>query len=238
MSTGPRIPLARAEAVASTVMELWRMRAPACAVVGSVRRRKVDVGDIELIAPLPDCLCQELDPFKPEPPPATAETDPLFSMIRSTCGKAPDLFDPNPPPPVARAVEGLKPGFLAASLEVNIAGAVVGAGGEALPVNVQVFRYTPGDRGSRGWCELMRTGPQDFGIWFLMQWKERMQIRAGGRGSIEGWLVDPHGKRVPTPDEEACFRLIQRPFVPPEEREEFAARASRQWARERDEVMR
>lgn len=50
MSSETRIPLARAERLAAELVELLR---PACLrieVAGSIRRRKADVGDIELVA--------------------------------------------------------------------------------------------------------------------------------------------------------------------------------------------
>lgn len=238
MSVGLRIPLGRADAVAAAIMRLWDMNAPACAVVGSVRRRKAEVGDIELIAPLPEVCTRPIDPLGPKPEKPTDATDPLYARMLATTGADAGLFEPDPPPPVARAVEGLKPGFLAASLEVNIAGIAGPADGAAMPIPVQVYRYTPGERGNRGWIELMRTGPREFGIWFLTQWKAAQECTGDRRGSIDGWLVDRYGVRVPTPSEDDCFRLIRRAFVPPEERQAFVEAEERRAARERERSLR
>ena len=71
MSTGPRLPLATADALAAQLMARWGMAAPACGVVGSVRRRKPDVGDLELIAPLP---------------PDGAKIDQLYEVIADAVG--------------------------------------------------------------------------------------------------------------------------------------------------------
>lgn len=228
MSTGPRIPLARALAAAQMAMQLWGMTAPSCAIVGSVRRRKADVGDLELIAPVPEVMSRPIDPFH-EPEEVTELNDPLFARIAASVRHEPDLFNPNPPPPVAKAIEGLKPGFLACKLEVRLTAA------PAVIVPVQIFRYTPVNR---GWCELMRTGPSDFGQDFLVRWKQRYGIVGEGKASIEGHLVDSYRRRVPTPTEDDCFRLAGMAFIPPEEREEYAAQALRRREKERAELMR
>lgn len=228
MSAGPRIPLARALAAAEMAMRLWGMAAPACAVVGSARRGKAEVGDIELIAPVPEVLTREYDAFE-EPEPVTEANDPLYAIIAASVRHEPDLFNPNPPQPVARAIEGLKPGFLAAKLEVRLAAP------PAVTVPVQVYRYTPTNR---GWCELMRTGPSEFGQEFLYRWKQRYGITGEGRASIDGHLVDAHRVRVPVPTEADCFRLSGMPFIPPEEREAFAATAAQRRARETRETFR
>lgn len=234
MSDGPRIPLARAVAAAQMVMQLWGMTAPGCAIVGSVRRRKPDVGDLELIAPLPEAACRGFDPFEPAEAPTKVgeDEDELYRKIRASTDGEPDLFNPSKPPPVARALEGLKPGFLMCSLVVRLAAP------PAVEIPVQVFRYTPGDKGNRGWCELMRTGPGDFGRQFLVDWKKSFNINPDNRASKDGFLVDPHGVRIPTPTEEDCFQLCRRAFVPPEERDEHARRIAAREAREERELWR
>ncbi|MCC6295423.1 MAG: hypothetical protein IT469_01810 [Pseudomonadales bacterium] len=228
MSAGPRIPLARALAAAQMAMRLWGMAAPACAIVGSVRRRRTEVGDIEIIAPLPEVMSRPVDPFA-EPEPVTEDNDHLFARIAATTRQEPDLFNPSPPPPLARVVRGLEPGFLACSLELKLAHA------PAVAIPVQIYRYTPANR---GWCELMRTGPTDFGMDFLVRWKARFGIAGEGKGSIDGHLVDSHQVRVPTPTEDDCFRLCGMAFIPPEERDEHAASAGRRRAAENREVFR
>jgi DNA polymerase/3'-5' exonuclease PolX len=60
-TTGGRIPLAEAETLAREVVELLR---PACAkieIAGSIRRRRPDVGDLEIVA-VP-CIDQQFDLF-------------------------------------------------------------------------------------------------------------------------------------------------------------------------------
>lgn len=251
MSTGPRIPLARAVAAAQAVMALWGMTAPSCQIVGSVRRRKPDVGDIEIIAPLPEL--EPFDPFDPRPAEETRriteEEDDLYRRIRATTESEPDLFNPNPPPPKARALEGLRPGFLETTLEVMLTNilpaptsvppsSTSASSSEGCPVKIQIFRYTPGDKGNRGWVELRTTGPREFGIDFLVGWKKRYGIVGDGKASIDGHLVDSYKRRVPVPTEDDCFRIVGRGPIPPEQRDEYAARAAAINASEREQVMR
>lgn len=228
MSTGPRIPLARAVAAAQMAMQAWGMQSPACAIVGSVRRRRAEVGDLEITAPVPEVMLKALDPFA-DPEPVTEDNDPLFARIASTTRNEPTLFNPTPPAPLARVVRGLEPGFLACSLELRLTHA------PSVTVPVQIYRYFPANR---GWCQLMRTGPTEFGMDFLVRWKARFGIAGEGKASIDGHLVDSYRARVPTPAEEDCFRLCGLAFVPPEERDEFAANASKRRASENREVFR
>jgi len=217
MSTGPRLPLATADALAVQLMDRWQMAAPACGVVGSVRRRKPDVGDLELIAPLP---------------PEGSKIDPLYEAIADAVGARAGLFIPEVPP-IGKAVEGVKPFFKAASLDIQIR---LGEQQEEM-CRVQVFRYGPKNA---GWQWLMRTGPDDFGKWFLWQWKTVMGIPLGEghQASVDGYLVDPNGIVVPVEDEEACFRVIRRPVVPPEARAAFVENERRSYGSRQREALR
>jgi len=217
MSTGVRIPLATADHLAESLMARWKMAAPACGVVGSVRRRKPDVGDLELIAPLP---------------PEGAKFDPLYESIADSLGLRRGLFTPEIPA-IGEAVEGVKPGFKAASLRVQIR---LGECQEEL-FGVQVFRYTPENC---GWQWLMRTGPDDFGKWFLWQWKQVYGIPTGDehKASQDGHLIDGNKVVVPVPTEDDCFRCIRRPFVPPEERTAFVEAERARFRRSSSEALR
>jgi len=217
MSTGPRLPLATADALAAQLMARWGMAAPACGVVGSVRRRKPDVGDLELIAPLP---------------PDGAKIDQLYEVIADAVGARAGLFIPEVPP-IGKAVEGVKPFFKAASLLIQIR---LGENQEEM-FGVQVFRYTPENC---GWQWLMRTGPDDFGKWFLWQWKTVFGIPLGEDrpASDKGHLVDANGIVVPVPSEEDCFRIIRRPPVPPESRAAFVDNERRSYGSRQREALR
>lgn len=181
--------------------------------VGSIRRQVEYVGDVDLIAPLPD--------FQGKRP--TFATDPLFVAVNKTMTNAlqdPDpaaggLFGGDPAPQttiVGEAIEGLKPGFKAASLRVICP--------NGLRIPVQIFRYTPE---SYGWIKLMRTGPSEFSQAFLSAWKRVHGIN-NGQGSIEGHLVDVTGKVVPVCDEAAAFRMVGWPFIEPIDRTNYVER--------------
>lgn len=216
MSDGPRIPLDRARAAAALLFERWGLLGPASMVVGSVRRQRPLVGDVEIVAPLP----------------ASPRNDPLFEAINETMGnpwrdEREALFAGNAAPnipgvipraarPIGSIVRGLKPEFAACSLLVQL------ADGADLPV--QVYRYT---RENAGWMILYRTGPWDFGRWFLWQWKRRFGIPVGDdhhSASMDGHLVDSSEQVVSVPTEEEAFQLAGVPFVPPERRDAFMER--------------
>lgn len=202
MSAGTRLRLDQAERVAAHLFEAWHLSPRECFVVGSVRRRKPDVGDLELLVP-----------FEPK------ASDTLCKVIEATMEPASDgLFgvSANKDQYLGRVERGLKPGFLAASL-------IMRPWGNEIPV--QVFRYEPENL---GWKMLEYTGPRDFGVWFLGRWKRAWGIPTGQEGrqaSVDGHLVDGQGRRVAVPSEADAFRIIQSAFIAPEEREAFAAKA-------------
>lgn len=199
MSTGTRIPLARAQAAARYLIDLWQLEG--AHVVGSVRRQRSEVGDLDLIIPA-------MTP--------TYSIDSAFLAIDATMRKAPttSLFDaPAPIDPIGRAVRGLKPGFLACKLVMTLKG--------GQDVGLEIERYTPENL---GWKMLERTGPGEFGKWFLWKWKERHNIPRTSQGSISGHLVDAAGKVIPTRDEDEAFALCGLKAVAPERRDEFIAR--------------
>ena len=224
MSDGPRIPLAAAEAF---VLALFQRRLGYASieeaaqdgveVVGSIRRRRPDIGDVEIIARMP----RASDPERVQ-----SSEDRLFREL-NLCVSNPwvdgsgSLFAAAPDTSRAfgTAVRGLKPGFKACSLRLAAYGVEVG---------FDVFRY---DALNAGWVKLCRTGPGEFGQWFLGRWKERMGIPVGDpnrKASVDGYLVDARGQIVPVATEEEAFRLIGSNFVPPERRDAMVeAMASR-----------
>ncbi len=207
MSAGTRVTLEQADRIAAALFTRWKFPpGDTCAVVGSVRRRKPDVGDLEIIAP----WC---DPKK----------DPIYRAIAESMQAEGIFAGSESQRPVGYPLEGLKPGFKACSLSITM---VDSRTSEGVTLKVQVFRYVPGDRGNRGWLELYRTGPREFGMWFLGRWKKAFDIPfgEGGKASHEGFLVDRNGKPVFTPTEADCFRILRLPHVTPENREDHVAR--------------
>lgn len=198
MSTGSRIPLERAMLLAEWLYRQWRLDPDQATVVGSVRRGSEWVGDLEFVAPMGD-----------------PKNDPLCGRILCTMeGFVPDsIYGEQPEGVIGRAVKGLKPGFKAASVEIKTR--------TAGHFPVQVYRFTTENR---GWITLMRTGPGDFGEWFLGRWKDHWGIPRGDPkrpGSIDGHLVDAQGVIVPVRTEDECFRRCGMEPVEPERRDEF-----------------
>jgi len=204
MSTGERMPLVAAQDAAAYLMQQWGMASPACMVVGSVRRQKPDVGDLEFIAPLP----------------AEGQRDDLYERIAGSL----------PPPPAAEGglfgapaaivkaealrgtvVKGLKAGFRCCELVVELRRKSTGTWHQ---IPVQIHRYTPENR---GWIELMRTGPSDLGIIYLERWKKQYGL-GDGEASRAGHLRNSYGDIVPVRTEQEAFEKCGLPFVPPERR--------------------
>lgn len=205
MSTGPRIDWNQAVRVAEALCREWSLPEHT-SVVGSVRRRCAQVGDLELVAP-----------HEPE------SSDRLFRAINRRMSNPwqdtrAGLFAPQVETfePMGRIEKGLKPGFLAASLVLRP------WPGTELPV--QVYRYTPANE---GWVRLMRTGPRDFGMWFLGQWKKRFGIPIGREdcpACVDGHLVNAAKQVVPVRSEVDCFMQVQIRPIDPAEREAFVER--------------
>lgn len=215
MSDGPRIPLEKAEEFVLAIFQrrlgfasIEEAARDGVEVVGSIRRRRSDIGDIEIIAPMP----RAADPEKVQ-----SSEDRLFREL-NLCVSNPwvdgsgSLFASAPDTSRAfgQAVRGLKPGFKACSLKLAAYGVEIG---------LDVFRF---DAHNAGWVKLCRTGPSEFGQWFLGRWKERMGIPVGDpkrQASIDGYLVDDRGQIVPVATEEEAFRLIGSNFVQPDRRD-------------------
>lgn len=198
MSTGPRIPFSKALQLSEWIASKWRMTEErGCLAVGSLRRKRADIGDLDFIAPLPK------DP----------EQDELHDTIAQSLGIAPKrapLFTPATSSPMkGRIVKGLNPGFKSLTLMLT------GASGAEMQVNIE--RYHPGPQGNRGWKEMMRTGPDNFGEAILTQWK--WVCRTAGTsapGSVNGFWVNEHGIQVATPTELHAFHMARCLWVRPE----------------------
>lgn len=205
MSTGARMIWNDAKRVAEVACREWRLHANE-AIVGSLRRMRETVGDIELVAP-----------YEPE------SSDQLFKAINARMANPwqdtrAGLFAPQIETfePMGRIDKGLKPGFLAASLVLTP--------WRGVEIPCQVYRYMPANE---GWVRLMRTGPRDFGMWFLGKWKARFGIPLGREdrpACVNNHLVDGTGAIVPVPTEADCFMRAQIPIIDPWKRDEFAER--------------
>lgn len=238
MSSGQRITFKVAQSIAAyvekTLLEMAIDEAEQHAVgmlqdVGSLRRKKESIGDLEVLAPLPTPR-EPIDGSRPE---IGWDDDPLFRVLNrivdnpvSEPKKVAAVLWMQPREELEKlapkrrelgtAIKGLKPGFLAASIMLRVKKDVCGVG----EVKLEIFRAA---RDNWGWALVMRTGPQEFGIEFLTRWKRRYGIPLGdgGKASVDGGLVDSQGTPVPTPTEEDAFRLCGMEFIQPERRDWF-----------------
>jgi hypothetical protein len=238
VSDGPRIPLKFARGLAARLMQVWGPPAAACEVVGSVRREQPWVGDLELIAPLPeegqpdalwDAIRATLDPLPDEPLPAMPKRPRRGNLSLFDTATMTNPANPVPPAgdgqpaqaaspiasPIGYAASGGKPGFRALSLRIRC------DKWDGRPVvGVQIYRFTPANR---GWVQLMRTGPGEFGKWFLTRWKRAFDIPPELPASIDGHLVFRDRKVAAAATEQELFALLGMGFIPPEKRDYFVA---------------
>ncbi len=193
---------------ANYLRKLWGVDTdPNVMIVGSIRRKARDCGDIELTAP-----CQ----------PAASDT--LFDSIASSLQAQETLWG-GQVATQGKAVRGFVPGFTACSLVMEIAGSRIGLDVPVVPIPVQIYRWKAENR---GWIELMRTGPREFNQFFLSKWKAFHLIPEGGDGSRDGYLRDRNGNAVITATEAEAFRKLNgMRCVPPEEREAIAVRTAK-----------
>jgi len=196
VSEGPRIPLDVADQMSSWLIE--RLGSDlGLEVVGSVRRRRPEVGDLELLAPVGD---EALDKRLRE------------TMVFSR-EKEGDLFQAPPPSPLGTVVRGGQPRWRACSIDLWLQQ-------RQCSFRLEIYRYDPGPQGNYGWIKMIRTGPSEFGRWILGRWMvERGNSRA--TASANGYPLDRVGTPVACPTEDRAFTLAGVPFVPPEERDGY-----------------
>lgn len=193
--------------------------------VGSMRRRCVDVGDLEAMAPVPLVADDGSD--------LAWESDPLFRVLTRVVSNppqpavSPSLFAAKPEPIVpdpklviGTAAKGLKPGFLICQIALSVPVQAMGIT-EPVCMGLDLFRA---HKANWGWKMLMYTGPSDFGKWFLWQWKKRHGIPEDKPASVEGFLVDGDGRVVEVRDEHQAFAACGVDFVAPWERDRFVQR--------------
>ena len=208
---GDRLKLHDALAAAECIRGMWGLDPETCLLVGSARREAISVGDLEFCAPMP----------------APGTRDELFERMDLTMQTG-GLFGAGTVP-VAQPLKGFRNRFYYCDTRVDLTHQETG---KELSVRVQIHRYEA-DGSNRGWIELMRTGPSEFGEWFLAAWKAFWKMPIGRRASIDGHLVNDVGARVPTPTEADCFRQIGMAWISPDRRDAFAeaARHRSRWFR-------
>lgn len=221
MSAGPKIPAERAIKAVHYLLELLGARLDpdrsddpmTLALVGSIRRDAPMVSDIDLISPW---VNGDHDPLHAGlvrlfGDPARAEKSPLFAAADDTLR-------------LGIYLNGLYRNFKRAAVLVKLKGPPY------CEIKVEFHRYTPGPQGNRGWIEMIRTGPAEWGRMCCIRWKHKTP-----NGTSEnGFLVDGEGEVHPTPDEASVFRLLGLQYIPPAARTEVLAKqllpSTRRWA--------
>lgn len=201
------------------------------ACVGSIRRERQSIGDIDLLAPMPGpqepadhlqralasafrCAKPAVNPVKVVAHPSTVGT--LFAVPRPREATVQpfELLRPGEAP-LGELVRGGGPGFRMARVRLEA--------GPAPGIHVEFHRFDPGPQGNRGWIELIRTGPAEFGHAIVSRW-QHVRGKPYEPGSVGGYPLDQAGNRIAVPNEDDAFKLVGIPPIFPFEREDAVAR--------------
>lgn len=196
------------EAAEALVETLW----PACErieIAGSIRRRKAEVKDIEIVtAPKISRVAARASLFSTEYVTQNQLDRMLECWIKE--GIIEYRLDKNRRPCWGQAYKRL-----------------------ALPDGIALDLFSVVNKAQWGLILMIRTGSgvgldgrsaTGFGPAMLARWK---QVSGGGK-SVGGCLYQPDGTPVPTPEEESVFEVCRVKWVPPEQR--IDARVVRRYA--------
>jgi DNA polymerase/3'-5' exonuclease PolX len=195
MSTATRVPLAQAEDLAHALADLLRASCARIEIAGSIRRRKPDVGDLELVA--------------------IAHHERVLDMFGTPTGQTVNLLE-------ERVSVLFASGEVAPRLDKN-GQARLGAKYKALwyrGMAVDLFVTSPE---CWGVIFTIRTGPADFSHRLVTPCSQRLPD--GRPGLLpdylrvrEGRLVGSGGRPLDTPEEESVFSAIGLAWLAPEAR--------------------
>jgi DNA polymerase/3'-5' exonuclease PolX len=183
-----RISLATAEGIAALAVTLF---APVCdriEVAGSIRRRKPEVGDVEIV-------CVPKVELAPDPTSLLAEEVPVnrqFELAKSLRGSVlQDRLDVNDRPCFG-------PNWQRVVFE--------GFGLDVFACSAEQWGVTLA----------IRTGNPEFSKKLVMPQSQGGFLLSGQR--VHGWRLHDRGQVMHTPEEIDFFRLIEKPWVRPEDR--------------------
>lgn len=179
MSDKQRFPLQLAELVATSLISDLAEACQRIHVAGSIRRRRQDVGDIELL-----CVPQAGPPnIFGEPTPTCTLTDSVSEATRQLMGRK--ILT------LRKSAEGKTAFGGHNKLMVHV----------ATGIPVDIFS-TP--RENWGMALLVRTGPAEY----CQQVMSRF-IQLGMNGHAYGGVTDRRGQEVACPEEEDVYRLLE-----------------------------
>lgn len=196
--------------VARLAAEWLRKRLTACEpkrmmIVGSLRRQKEDVGDIEILI---------------EPRPEAVSVD-LFSAAAASTSSASDGSGHGNAVPLQEVLDTLKAEGVLIDRAKNEGGKMkrylvesrdLFAGWKLYPrLKFDLFICTP--PAQWGCLQLIRTGPADFSQWVVTSYTKGGALPTGH--VFKDGHLEYNGHTIPTPDEDSVFRAIGLAFVDP-----------------------
>ena len=220
MSSGDRLPLAIAQAAASRLVSTL---APACErieVAGSIRRKKAEVGDIEIVAiPKVQIPAAQMDIFGGKV--AAAPINLLDRLLdQLVAGKAitqrPPLSSSDWKPLWGPKQKKFLVGLRECDTPITLSSKLI---------QVDLFLATHDNWGS---ILTIRTGPQEFSTGIMVHINKVGQVQ-----QKDGMLVSCNtGVMIPVPTEDAYFAAVGLAYVPPEKRSRYTVKPIRStWQR-------
>jgi DNA polymerase/3'-5' exonuclease PolX len=193
MAEKTRIPLAEAEALADEVVDLLAPVTDRIAVAGSIRRKRPDVGDLEVVAiPAVVMAEEQVDMFTTR----QVAVDLLDSRCRQL--RADGVF-------ADRLDKNGRPAFGSLYKRLSYRG-----------VALDLFSCRESNWGV---ILLIRSGPSAFSRAFVTQ--RRLGGLLPNDLRVEDGALWRGAERLSTPEEQDCFRLAGLPWLAPEQRDSW-----------------
>ncbi len=189
--TGQRWPLADAQFVAEGLVRLLEPACERIAIAGSIRRRKPDVGDIELL-----CV-------------------PTYREMRDLWGPygRQDMLTTRVQELMHKGILQCRPAGKSKSYTFGPQNKLMVHCASGIPVDI--FSTT---QANWGMALLVRTGPAEFNIRVMARLKA-LGHRGHAYGGITLHAADPaRAQELACPDEETVFRTLGWPYIEPERR--------------------
>lgn len=194
-STEPRLPLVEAEALAAEIIELLRPACERIEIAGSIRRRKPEVRDIEIVA-IPRIETVPTDLFGGTPVERDLLDDLTNGLLaRGTLGQRRDVNG------VPRWGDRTKFAWYR---------------------GVKLDLFAVKRPAQWGWIYLIRTGPREFNLRLVRSrmrggfLPQGLMVENGAVWRLNAWGAA--GQTIPTPEEEDVFQLFEMDWIAPEAR--------------------
>ena len=204
MSTQTRRPLAEAEKAADDIISILFESCERIEVAGSIRRKQAYVGDIEIVAIPKTVMRQRAGQLTFFQPAKSVKINAVWERITDSRQFQPVKRPTNKHELIADDENWINKGVAGKAKYFKVLD-------HESRFMVDLFLTTP-----EAWGAIftIRTGCAGFSKALVTYWT---RISRGGH-MRDGLFHDAKGNVVPTPEEEDVFRIMELPFISPEER--------------------